>query len=90
MRSLEHITARAVSPSSVKADRGYLTSPRTFGVYRVPASASSTRLFRFGNHPVRQLELTREFGDCSLEYLFTEREDAREVAMVLSQRGSTI
>ena len=36
--------------------------------------------FRFGNHPVRQRELEREFGSCKLEYLFAERTDAKAVA----------
>ena len=86
MASLEHIISRAISPSSVRPD-GWLTVPRSYGVYRVPSSAGSTRRFRFGNHPVRQRELEREFGACKLEYLFTERDDAKAVALALSERS---
>ncbi len=83
MVSVEHILSRAINPSSVRPD-GWLTSPRSFGVYRIPSSATSARSFRFGNHPVRQKELEREFGSCKLEYLFTDREDARAVALALA------
>jgi hypothetical protein len=83
--TLQTIIARAISPSSVQPD-GWLTSPRSWGVYRVPSSAGSTRRFRFGNHPVRQRELEREFGSCKLEHLFATREDARTVALALEER----
>ena len=83
MASIEHIIKRAISPSSVRSD-GYLTHPRSYGVYRIPSSAGSTRSFRFGNHPVRMRELEAEFGSCKLEHLFSTREDARVVALALS------
>lgn len=85
MESLESILERAVSPTSVRAVPRYLTSPPSYGVYRVPSSASSTRSVRFGNHPVRQRELEREFGTCKLEHLFLDRSDAANVAMALSK-----
>jgi hypothetical protein len=77
--SIDTIIQRAISPSSVR-EVGRLTSPPTFGVYRIPGSAASTRTYRIGNHPVRMRELVREFGSCRLEYLFTSREDAVAVA----------
>lgn len=79
MTPIEHIITRAISPSSVRPN-GRLTSPRSYGVYRIPTSADSTSSFRFGNYPVRQRELEREFGSCKLEYLFAERTDAKAVA----------
>jgi hypothetical protein len=84
MAFIDRIVSRAISPASVRPD-GWLTSPRSYGVYRIPSSAGSTRSFRFGNHPVRQRELEREFGSCKLEYLFTDREDAKIVALSLSE-----
>lgn len=85
MTSIEHIIARAISPFSVRP-AGRLTSPRSYGVYRIPSSAGSTRSVRFGNHPVRQRELERGFGSCKLEYLFLAHEDAEVVAKSLAAR----
>lgn len=84
MSSIPGIISRSISPSSVKAD-GQLTYPRTYGVYRIPTSAASTRRFRFGNHPIRQRELENEFGSCHLEYLFIDRDDAKAVAKDLTE-----
>jgi hypothetical protein len=81
--SIQQIIQRAISPGSVRSV-GSLTSPRSFGVYRIPGAAGSTRSFRYGNHPVRMRELEGEFGTCKLEHLFTSREDAKAVAMALS------
>lgn len=86
MASIEHIITRAISPSSVRPD-GWLTAPRSYGVYRIPSAAGSMRSFRFGNYPVRQKELEREFGSCKLEYLFTDRDDAEAVALTLARRS---
>ena len=80
----KNLALRAISPQAVHAD-GLLTSPRSFGVYQLPHSAKNTRLFRFGNHPVRQRELEREFGSCKLIYLFLSRTDA--VAMASARNG---
>lgn len=85
MTSIKHIVTRAISPAAVRPD-GRLTIPRSFGVYRIPSSAASTCSFRFGNHPVRQRELEREFGSCKLEYLFLDREDAKTVALALAEQ----
>lgn len=85
MTSIDHIITRAISPSSVRPN-GRLTSPRSYGVYRIPASANSTSSFRYGNHPVRQRELEREFGSSKLEYLFTERTRAKAVAQHLARK----
>lgn len=84
VKNVEHIIKLAISPLSVEPD-DRLTLPRSYGVYRIPSSASSTRSIRFGNHPVRQRELEREFGACELVYLFTKREDAEAVALTLAK-----
>jgi hypothetical protein len=77
------ILQRAVRADSVRPDR-WLTLPRSWGVYRLPADAGATRHFRFGNHPVRMTELEREFGACRLEHLFLSRDDAQQVAAALN------
>jgi len=77
------LRALAISESSVRPD-GTLTIPRSFGVYRIGGTARGTRLFRFGNHPVRQHELIREFGVARLEELFSERVLASELARLLN------
>jgi hypothetical protein len=82
--TIETLALKAISPKSVHAD-GRLTSPRSFGVYQLPQTAKATRRFRFGNHPVRQHELEREFGSCKLVYLFLSRADA--AAMVSAENG---
>jgi len=80
MKAVADILQRAISSTVVRPDgRGY-TVPRSWGVYRLPADAGATRRLRFGNHPVRQFELEREFGSCRLEYLFLARADAEAVA----------
>lgn len=76
---------KTIDPSSVKSDGRY-TTPRTWGVYKVPEG----RRFRFGNHPVRQQELIRQFGEAQLVgNLYKERIDAKEAAYILNGgRGS--
>ena len=82
-RRVGDLLSLAISPSSIRAD-GTLTSPRTFGVYRIAGNPSGTKLYRFGNHPIRQIELVNEFGGASLEALFLERPLAEELARRLN------
>jgi hypothetical protein len=82
--TIKALALKAISPKEVRAD-GTLTAPRSFGVYQLPKTTKNTRLFRFGNHPVRQHELEREFGSCKLLYLFRSRPDA--VAMASAHNG---
>jgi len=82
-RKLEQILARAIGPSQVRPD-GPLTSPRSFGVYVLPAKHGSMRRYRLGNHPVRQRELEAEFGRAELLHLFRSRQDAAAVAAELN------
>jgi hypothetical protein len=80
---LQHILVRAIDPSRVVED-GPLTTPRSYGVYELPASIKGTRRWRFGNHPIRQRELAAEYGSAKLEGLFLERQDAATVARLLN------
>lgn len=52
---------------------------------KVPTASGPTRTFRFGNHPVRMMELEREFGACHLRYLFNNREAASSMAVLLDK-----
>ena len=74
---------KSVDPSSVKSNGRY-TSPRTWGVYKVERLLESKR-FRFGNHPVRQQELIRQYGEVQLVGgLYEARIDAKEAAYLLN------
>ena len=82
MRSsrIQELLAKAVGHSSL-ADAGQYTRPKSWGVYKVrPSKPSATKLYRIGNHPIRQHELHREFGGVSLVALFTSRALADELA----------
>lgn len=51
------------------------TIPRTFGVYRIVSAnkRGASKEFRYGNHPIRQRELERDFGPVELIALYTDR-----------------
>ena len=83
--SVEKAIERAINPRSVRAD-GPLTAPRSYGVYSLPLTAGATRRYRFGNHPIRMLELELEFGSCKLQHLFLARADAMAIAASLNGR----
>ena len=81
---LAKLISHAIPPNSVRSD-GSLTSPRTYGVFEIPSTSQVTRKYRFGNFPVRQAELTRDYGSCKILYLFTERSTAQSVADLLNR-----
>lgn len=83
---MDTLENRAIPPNAVRPD-GMLTSPRSFGVYELPASVTGSRRFRYGNHPVRMHELQREFGSCTLRHLFLRREDAGSMSAQLNRKG---
>ena len=63
----DELRRRAIDPSEGVVEGNY-TKPRTWGVYRLPAEATRVgERFRMGNHPIRQIELQREFGSATLE-----------------------
>ena len=77
---VEELLSKAVAQSSVTA-AGRYTKPATWGVYKIsPPKASATKRYRMGNHPVRHLELTQEFGATSTIAIFTIRALAIELA----------
>lgn len=74
---------RAIDPNTLDLN-GRLTVPRTYGVYDV---VGATVRFHFGNHPVRQQELTREHLSCRLVATFLERTDAEQLQLLLNDRS---
>jgi hypothetical protein len=75
---------KSVDPSTVTVV-GNFTKPRTWGVYKVPLGGQEQAYFHYmGNHPVREAELRRMFGEVYLVVLFTERGDARELQLLLN------
>ena len=81
--NFDEVLARAIRPRDV-CPAGSLTSPRSYGVYLLPASHGSSRRYRLGNHPVRQRELQQEYGNAELLHLFRSRQDAVTVADALN------
>ena len=82
--SVQAIIRRAINLSSVQIT-GRLTHPRSYGVYMLPANCGNIQRYRFGNHPVREQELEREFEHCTLKHLFLSRADARAIASKLNK-----
>ena len=83
--SLPVIIGRALEPTSVTVVGRY-TNPPTYGVYQLPYGTTSNTRFHQGNHPVRQQELDREFGSCTLTFLFASKDDAVALANALNGR----
>ncbi len=81
--SVGAIVSRAVSTADVRP-AGTLTQPRSYGVYRHSPNCRATATHRYGNYPVRMLELVHEFGRCTLEHLFLDRDDAKTLAGILN------
>lgn len=82
---LKSLLAKSINPSALKPD-GQYTSPKTWGVYEVERLLDGNRGkgFHFGNHPIRQQELIRQFGEAQAIALFEKRIDAEEVAYLLN------
>lgn len=85
MKEKERLLEKSISEKSVRIDsnnKNY-TNPRTFGVYEITDTNDSKR-FRFGNHPVREKELIREFENVNRIGLFLDRKDAKSLAKYLN------
>jgi hypothetical protein len=81
---VDELRELAVDPSSLRLNGPY-TIPPSWGVYRIaPSRPIATRLFRFGNHPIRQTELHDEFGAVSPLAHYTSRALAKELASLLN------
>lgn len=48
------------------------TKPRSWGVWELPVDASGKQ-YRYGNNPVREKELTSEFGKVTCLAIYTDR-----------------
>lgn len=86
MQDKQSLLAKSVLEKALRTDeknRNY-TVPRSYGVYEISVATNSKR-FRFGNHPVREVELNREFGNIKRIGLFLERADAKTLAILLNQ-----
>jgi len=75
-----------ISKSSVRIDpiNSNLTIPRSYGVWELP-SGSSGKKYRYGNNPVRGVELANEFKSAKLLFLYKERLSAKDTADVLNK-----
>lgn len=80
---IQELLAQSVNPSTVKIVGSY-THPRTYGVYEIPTSSSIANRFRFGNHPVREIELARECGDVAVIAILPDRDQAKELASLFN------
>jgi len=80
------LRTHAILPASVRPDTNNpgLTVPRTFGVWELPANTGSKR-YRYGNNPVRESELTREYGAAKRIALYTDRDAAKSHASEMNQ-----
>lgn len=79
-----HITKHALNNADFVVD-GLYTIPRTWAVYKIPTDQNkSSKLYRIGNHPVRQTELEREFTKISIVAIFNNREMAKELSVILN------
>jgi len=59
------------------------TTPRTYGVWELPAGSTGHR-YRYGNNPVRKHELEREHGGGKLIELYLLRDAAKSHARKLN------
>lgn len=85
MNDIEILLKRGVSPASL-TEVGSYTSPRSYGVYKLTYSGNTGKRYRFGNHPVRMTELTRDYGGCEVKSIFLDREDAEQLAKLLNSK----
>ena len=86
MSQKEHLLSKSISENSIRIDaenKNY-TTPRSFGVYEVLLT-TNTKRYRFGNHPVRENELVREFENVIRVGLFLDRKDAKVLADFLNK-----
>ena len=84
---IANLITQEISPSSLRRD-GHLTNPRSYGVFEIPTSSKSKKIYRYGNYPVRQDELTLEHGRCTLLHLFLDREIAQTLAYHFNKRSA--
>ena len=83
MSAIDQLMERTISLQHLRPDGDY-TVPRSFGVYRLKGKGNVGKRHRFGNHPVREKELTRDLGECEVVALFLNRNDAESLARHLN------
>ena len=82
------LMAKSVEPKHYQIDsanRNY-TKPRTWGVFAIPDKSAAGKKYRFGNYPIRQKELEKEFGVVEFIALFEKREDAKTLIDLLENK----
>lgn len=86
MSQKEQLLSKSVTEKSVRIDVEHKnhTIPRSFGVYEILLATNAKR-YRFGNYPVRENELIREFGNIKRVGLFLDRKDAKVLADFLNK-----
>jgi hypothetical protein len=62
------------------------TIPKSYGVWEVKPAGNS-KSYRYGNNPVREIELSRDFEKVTCLGLFSERSEAIEHAARLNTRA---
>jgi hypothetical protein len=78
------LISRSISVSAVRVADKY-TVPPTYRVYKLRPGLGRGREFRYGNHPIRQHELVRDYGSAHLEALFESRYYAKAFARFLNR-----
>jgi|GEM_PF-1161758 len=81
----ERLLSKAISEHSFQINpknKNY-TIPRTFGVYEI-GTLANVKKFRYGNHPVREIELIREFGNVRKRGIFLNRNEAKALSDYLN------
>ena len=85
MIDVDQLLSKAISEHSFQINpknKNY-TIPKTFGVYEIDTSAN-VKKFRYGNHPVREIELLREFGNVKKRGIFLNRDEAKALSDYLN------
>lgn len=82
---VDTILSRRISPELLQPD-GQYTIPRSYGVYYV--TNAENRHYRCGNHPVRERELKRQYGEVNVSVMaiFINIDDCRQLALLLNQQ----
>ncbi len=75
------MTKHEISPNKIRPDptNPKWTIPRTYGVWELSASSTGSK-YRYGNYPVRGVELESEHGAAKLVSLYTNRAAAKSHA----------
>lgn len=76
---------QSISPDHTRPDpdNSNWTIPRTYGVWELKPGSDGAR-YRYGNNPVRGVELARDYGSATLIALYTTRLAAKSHADALN------